>query len=336
VLPLVIIKLEKLQYINAGITESWDLTSPIEAADEAGTTSTPLSWSSRARQLVSGCCLAANKFHRHRQARAHLDGSIKVPAGIGKLTALQALGVVDVSGTGRKVVSKELKKLTQLRKLRVSGISKENYQELFSAISGHAHLESLSVRLEKDQEGGFCCLDGISEHQRPRYLKSLKMYGHVHKLPTWMKRLDRLSKVDLEMTITEQQDTCFYEQLPTQTIQGRISVKAVEMGQVIFGAPEDYRRYPYWTKPFQVFKIDCTSRLQVTFTNDYITRSVELLVVHFSSGSSLSISGLEHLDKLKEVWLKGSYGLELRQQLKQQLSKHPNKPVLKPEQPSFA
>jgi hypothetical protein len=292
VLPLAIIKLEKLQYINAGTTESWDLTSPPEAPsedrastppkehgngtvrspqvpakDEVGT-STPSPWSSRARQL-------ANKFHRHRQPKAHHNGSINVPAGIGKLTALQALGVVDVSGAGGKAVSKELKKLTQLRKLRVSGISNENYKELFSAISGHAHLESLSVRLDKDQKGEFCSLEGILEP--PRHLKSLKMYGHVHRLPTWMKQLDRLSKVDLEMTISAQ-DTCFYEGMPKPDIQGRISLKPVGISELRV----HFSTGQYWTKPvFRVFRIDCTSSLEaVTFTDDYMTFSVELLVVH--------------------------------------------------------
>lgn len=42
VLPHVIIKLEKLQYINAGTTESWDLTSPTEAATTEDRASTSL------------------------------------------------------------------------------------------------------------------------------------------------------------------------------------------------------------------------------------------------------------------------------------------------------
>jgi alpha-galactosidase/6-phospho-beta-glucosidase family protein len=88
---------------------------------------------------------------------------------------------------------------------------------------------------------------------------------------------------------------------------------------------------------FRVFRIDCTSSLEaVTFIDDYMTFSVELLVVHCSAGGlSLQISGLEHLGFLKEVWLKGSYSHQLWQQLKQQLSKHPRTPVLKPERPHF-
>ncbi|TKW02978.1 hypothetical protein SEVIR_7G044200v4 [Setaria viridis] len=335
-LPPVITKLEKLQYINAGTTEPIDdLTSPAEAASgslpaagEVVGTSTPPPWSSRAQNFVSGCL--SNNLNRSKQ-QAH-DSSVKVPAGIGRLTMLQTLGVVNVGGAGRKAISNELKMLTQLRKLGVSGINQGNYQKLFSAISDHAHLVSLSVRLDKDKEGAFCCLDGISKP--PKTLKSLKLYGHVHKLPDWMRQLDNLSKVDLEITILTQKDTRFYEQFPSQSIHGRVSVKPIQVSQVHFGVPEDPPCRP-WTKQFRIFKIDCTTRLQANFGEDYITSSVQLLVVHCSSGSSLQISGLEHLLVLKEVWLKGSYSYELWQQLKQQLSEHPKKPVLKPEIPPF-
>ncbi|RCV32548.1 hypothetical protein SETIT_7G011700v2 [Setaria italica] len=335
-LPPVITKLEKLQYINAGTTEPIDdLTSPAEAASgslpaagEVVGTSTPPPWSSRAQNFVSGCL--SNNLNRSKQ-QAH-NSSVKVPAGIGRLTMLQTLGVVNVGGAGRKAISNELKMLTQLRKLGVSGINQGNYQKLFSAISDHAHLVSLSVRLDKDKEGAFCCLDGISKP--PKTLKSLKLYGHVHKLPDWMRQLDNLSKVDLEITILTQKDTRFYEQFPSQSIHGRVSVKPIQVSQVHFGVPEDPPCRP-WTKQFRIFKIDCTTRLQANFGEDYITSSVQLLVVHCSSGSSLQISGLEHLLVLKEVWLKGSYSYELWQQLKQQLSEHPKKPVLKPEIPPF-
>lgn len=227
---------------------------------------------------------------------------------------METFGVVNVSGAvGRKVISKELKKLTQLRKLFVSAINQRNCEGFFSAISGHAHLESLSVRLDKSKRGAFCYLDGISKP--PRTVKSFRLYGHVHKLPAWMSELNSLEKVDFDMTILKQEDMSFFTPLPElRLISGRISVKPIGVSELNFGK-SDYPHH-YWCKQFRVLQIVCTSRLKVNF-DDYITSNTERLVLYCSSGSSLRTSGLENLFVLKEVWLKGSYSNELRQHLEQ-------------------
>ncbi|KAG2656307.1 hypothetical protein PVAP13_1KG073100 [Panicum virgatum] len=104
-LPSSITKLKKLQYIRAGTEQPTVCSS---------------SW-------LSGFC-----------RRQQLDGStrvapdgVKVTPGIGKLTALHTLGVVNVSDAGGKDILKELNKLTQLRKLGVSGVNKKNIKEFW-------------------------------------------------------------------------------------------------------------------------------------------------------------------------------------------------------------
>ncbi|CAL5019251.1 unnamed protein product [Urochloa decumbens] len=79
------------------------------------------------------------------------------PAGIGNLTALHTFGVVNV-GKGSAVV-KELKWLTQLRRIGVSGINPDNIHEFFSAISGLSHLQCLLVRIDKNKRGSLASLD---------------------------------------------------------------------------------------------------------------------------------------------------------------------------------
>ncbi|KAF8713481.1 hypothetical protein HU200_028258 [Digitaria exilis] len=86
-------------------------------------------------------------------ASAHNEGvDIPAAAEIGKLTALHTLGVINVNGAGgnKAILKKELNELTQTRKLGVSGINRGNIKDLFSAISGLRHLESLSLRLDED------------------------------------------------------------------------------------------------------------------------------------------------------------------------------------------
>jgi len=104
-----------------------------------------------------------------------------VTPGIGKLTALHTLGVVNVSDAGGKGILKELNKLTQLRKLGVSGVNKKNIKEFCSAISYATALESLSVRLS---EGNQVSLDSINFP--PENLQSLKLFGFGKGLPAWI------------------------------------------------------------------------------------------------------------------------------------------------------
>jgi len=70
----------------------------------------------------------------------------KVPRGIGQLKALHTLGGANVSWDKGNATVKEFRELTELRKLGVYGISSENRKEFWSAIAGHYHLRSLSVR----------------------------------------------------------------------------------------------------------------------------------------------------------------------------------------------
>jgi hypothetical protein len=278
-------------------------------------TSTPLSWSFRPRNLVPSWL---SKLHR---CRLDNDG-VEVPVGIGSLMALHTIGVVNANIPNRKGILKELKKLTQLRKLVVSGINRQNIQELCCFISGHHHLESLSVRLDKDKQGLFACFgDMIS--QPPKTLSSLKLYGHVNKLPIWIEQLDNLQKLDVELTILLQEDMHFVGEFPhTVFCLRRLCVKPIQDGELHFSALGDDA---FWS--LRVLEIDCTSKLQVTLT--WVTLRVEVLKIHCSGGASLRISGLENLGELNQVWLKGSYSDEIKQELQQQLSKHANKPVLK-------
>lgn len=126
-LPTVIVKLHKMQYIRGGAkvtlgeegTSASLATAETETQPKCRSTHALLSW------LPDLC--------RGKHAGDPCSG-IEVPRGIEELTALHTLGVVNVGVAGGKVFLKELKNLTQLRKLGVSGINWKNIQELCSAL----------------------------------------------------------------------------------------------------------------------------------------------------------------------------------------------------------
>ncbi|KAF0896665.1 hypothetical protein E2562_026778 [Oryza meyeriana var. granulata] len=312
-----ITKLQKLQYVRAGDddTSTVEILRPAppqeaSSAIAAPSLSAPSSSMTRPRSAtpVSRLFQLPESWTRRCQWLAAVAGSRNggavVPRGIGKMTTLHTLGVIDVRGASGRAILEELKNLTQLRKLGVSGVSRRNCRELCSAISAHAHLESLSVQLDKKNNQG--CLDAISKPPKdaiskpPNNLQSLKLYGYADdELPIWIWQLPKLSKLNLQMTML------------------------LSDGELQFRSGFD---------SLVVLEIACSPRLQAVTFHSGVMRNLECLKLRCCNISSLRLSGLKELTILKEVWLIGSYGEAFKQQLQSQIAEHPRKVklVLKP------
>ncbi|VAI92036.1 unnamed protein product [Triticum turgidum subsp. durum] len=291
-LPASITRLQKLQYIHAGTTV-------------------------RASALPAPSSRLP-KFHRRRG----LFG-IKVPKGIGKLTVLHTLGVVDVGASGGKAVVEELRKLTQLRKLGVSGISRHNSKDFFSATSGLVHLESLLVRLGKDSQG---CLDEITLPWEN--LRSLTLHGLQDKLPP-SENLSKLMKLDLEMDALKEDDIEFLANLSELCIL-RLRVGQLQDGKLHFHA-KMYGEELVTFKKVKILEIASgASELHVTFGSRSM-KSLELLKIDCSS-ASYHLTGLNFLSELKEVLLQGTNDEAIKSNLESQLANHPKAPTVKLEE----
>uniref|UniRef100_A0ACD5YCF6 Uncharacterized protein n=1 Tax=Avena sativa TaxID=4498 RepID=A0ACD5YCF6_AVESA len=322
-LPVNITKLEKLQYIRAGTT------APAKREPTPQHLVSLLSNYSGGRQLVG----------------------VEVPPGIGKLTALHTLGVVNVSASGSKAFLEELKNLTHLRKLGVSGINKNNSNRFLLAAEVLVHLESLSVRLESKSE---CCLDGI--HLPLKSLRSLKLHGLGDRLPNWSQQLTMLAKMDLEIArLTEDYVSPpsevvrpegrreptrgvikFLSELPGLCIL-RLRVSHLQCNELDVSVITNDLEEDSFEK-MKIFEISCSSSSKVTF-GEKTMKHLEQLKVDCCGGSLLF--GLKHLRELKEVMLKGSSCSddELKADLMKKLANHPKlkKPVMKLEEvPSSA
>uniref|UniRef100_A0ACD6A012 Uncharacterized protein n=1 Tax=Avena sativa TaxID=4498 RepID=A0ACD6A012_AVESA len=290
-LPKSITKLHNLGYIRAGTTTS--------------------------RRAFSASSLP--KLCRNK--RSQLVGVV-VPAGIEKLTMLHTLGVVNIAASGGEAIMKELKEMTQLRlrKLGVSGINKHNSKEFLSVMSGHCHLESLSVRLDEDNQS---CFDDIPLPWEK--LHSLKLYGLGDKLPLSRNKLAQLRKLDLEMNTLMQDDIQFLAELSNLCVL-RVGVKQPSLR---FYAELNGNQVKSYEK-VKILEISCrNSSLHVTFGSEAM-KNLEVLNLDCSSGSSsYLLSGLNYQCDLKEVMLKGTDDETIKAALHKQLLKHPNKPLVK-------
>jgi Leucine-rich repeat (LRR) protein len=246
--------------------------------------------------------------------RTHVGARMR--RGIGTLSALRTLGDVNV---GFKGILKELNKLTQLRKLGVSGINKNNSKQFLSAISVHVHLESLSVRLDNDNQD---CLDDIALHLKG--LRSLKLYSLGKRIPDWVNQLSKLTKLVLEMVKLKKQGVRLLDKL-TELCILRLRVKQLDDGEL---------RFPVTTNGQEEFsnvkilEISCCSRMDVTFGSKAM-RNLEVLEVDCCCGQPYQFDGLRNLAELKQVLLKGSYNETLKDDLQSQLKNHEKIPLLK-------
>lgn len=297
-----ITKLQKLQYIRAGVAiPPSDDTTPAAAAAESPSVSS-------AGTMSRPCCTVVGSWFQLSKWHAPNSSGVELPRGIGQLIGLLTLGVIDVSAARGRSILKELKKLTQLQKLGVSGISRGNCQELSSVISGHAHLVSLSVHLDKVNDQ--FCLDGVSP--RPDNLRSLKLFGqHVQdKLPIWIELLPCLRKLNLEVS-----------KLPADELQVLGSLPELQNLRLCFRVFQDGK---LWFRngfnKLTVLEIVCSSSLHAVTFESGIMRGLEWLKLCCCQGFSLlQFSGLEKLGELKEILLSGSYGDAFKEHLDSKL-----------------
>lgn len=210
----------------------------------------------------------------------------------------------------------------------MSGINRKNSEKFISYVSHLAHLESLSLKMlsNQDNEASGCIADISSP---PEKLRSLKLYGLVDRLPSWIMQmclqLPRLEKLDLQMKSLPQQELDFILTLPfLRSLCLRLA--EFQNGELRFGWT--ISRGHWW---ITFLEIACNSRLRAVKFGSKI--NVEILKIRCCSvSSSLKFSSLQTMDDLKEVWLSGSYDDAFKQHLESELVKNENNPILKQEE----
>ncbi|CAL4983804.1 unnamed protein product [Urochloa decumbens] len=357
-LPKTIVNLQKLQYIHAGKKSDYvdkgekSLLARCLVRLEVGShlcasccvpSLLGIPDFKRRDVCTSACCMEIPALMRDLVEECY---GAWVPRGMGKLKGLQTLRVVNV-GRGNSVLQ-NIKMLTGLRKLGVTGISKKNGVAFCSAISSLSRLDSLLVRAAG--KPGLCgCLDGISSP--PVNLQSLKLYGNLETLPEWIKKLQYLVKLKLGGTGLANHDASmeFLGKLPKLEILGlcRLSFQGEELH---FHSPQT----------------------EIAFGNLRVLILAEIISVKFESGSmpnleqlvmtseikdKLCVSGLEFLPSMKEVkfigWIPFDWKMirphdsetrdkmieehmheerrrvgEFRMKIQEQLARNPNQPIL--------
>ncbi|VAH86177.1 unnamed protein product [Triticum turgidum subsp. durum] len=255
-----------------------------------------------------------------RQWTSH---GVEMPRGIWKLKALHPLRVVDVS-VG-KTILQDIKMLTRLRKLGVTGINQRNSQELCSAIACLSSLESLS--LHSHSLSG--CLDGLSSP--PENLQSLKLIGNLVKLPEWIQELKNLVKLKLERSRISEHDAAIQAFGNLPNLANLATLRLLDYSFV--GEEVCFSFCGEAFPSLKVLQLNGVGNLKSVGFEEGAAPKLELLQYWgtYNSTTAGLFFGLAYLPSLKEFLLYSSHweNTEFVEDLQGQLAKNGNKPVLK-------
>ncbi|CAL9088382.1 disease resistance protein Pik-2-like [Musa acuminata AAA Group] len=246
--------------------------------------------------------LAGTKFHFEAN-RVEFSGSwsyesLRMPTGVGKMKGLRKLGLITVTNS---IVLRQIGKLTQLQKLsidvtvryvrRVVHIGpeytrrKEHFVDLLSKLD--SCLRSLTILDNGNGLGQI--LNNL--HRPPLLLHDIQLVGFLQTLPVWVASLNRIVKITLRFTFLMRDAVRVLKNLPAlaQLVLGYNSLDECDE-QLVF----DHNG-------FKGLKLLHMESVDVSFREGALPNLEWLkLIGHFGDQS---ISGMQHLHSLKEVYL---------------------------------
>ncbi|CAL5082358.1 unnamed protein product [Urochloa decumbens] len=307
-LPSGIVKLEKLQYLIAGINFTKDLLQKMRDSREKG---------HEARLFGdieaylgchrSECCEVWNVNHFF----------VGAPEGIDKLQNLLMLGVVKVvKENGVAGRFKKLINLTNLRRLGVAGLAEEECMELCKSIGGLSRLQRLEVRSISIKFPA-----RMDDSEIPRHLISLRLCGKLTGMPEWISLLNNLAKVKLLGTRLNQGDIARLQNLRNLT----------SLGMWENSYREESLRFSASTFPkLKVLDIDGLEKIKTITIWEGAMPQLELLWMnrcHSLHDNNFGVSGVQYLQSLKELLLKNCGEKQnLIDTLLEQVNRHAKRP----------
>ncbi|KAG2562905.1 hypothetical protein PVAP13_8KG301500 [Panicum virgatum] len=310
-LPKTIIHLRKLQFIHAGwqsdyVNQEKDslMSRCLAGACICAICCLPILYEidgpfhkavTRRDACTFACCVAFPAL----MTGVYEEKGATVPRGIRKLKDLQTLREVNV-GRGSAVLQ-DIKMLTGLRKLGVTGINKKNGPAFRLAISNLSRLESLSVS-SAGKPGLRGCLDGVSSPLEN--LQSLKLYGNLEKLPEWIKELPHLVKLKLSGTRLLEHDAAMelLGKLPKLEILV-LSWSSFQGEELAFKSLQAGIAF----ESLRVLRLAGITNVKSLKFEEGVMPKLERLQVSGALYNEIDFSGLEFLASINEVQLRVSF-----------------------------
>ncbi|KAK1273518.1 Disease resistance protein RPM1 [Acorus gramineus] len=211
----------------------------------------------------------------------------KMPMKIGKLVELQKLSYLDLDGRPGQV--KELKKLTQLKRLGILKLRNEDGRDLCDAIQKMKGLLSFSASSKDETE----LLDLHWVEEPPKLLQHLYLYGMLGDFPNWITKLMNLVKLRLRWSKLKNN--------PFESLQNLPNLAELELLEAYDG--EELRCGGGGFKKLKVLEMDQLNELKVVEIGKGAMVSLQKLSIQRCDKLEKVPLGIEYVAYLKELHL---------------------------------
>ncbi|TKW02647.1 hypothetical protein SEVIR_8G253700v4 [Setaria viridis] len=213
-IPQGVTKLERLRHLMAGNGMLYDDDNTISSLP-----SRPSCFSWRAISSINARKLASTTTFWPQVVGSTAvtigqHSGVRLPDGFGRLKSMHNLGTVDVGKDGHRIF-KEISKLAGLWSLEITELTNRDGLEFCHMIDELVSLRDLEVRSRAGRSGLLHCLSMIESP--PLHLITLRLCGHLGRLPSWIGHLQYVTKIKLLATELEQDAIEMLGDLPNLT-----------------------------------------------------------------------------------------------------------------------
>ncbi|XWS49319.1 hypothetical protein CRYUN_Cryun13aG0153500 [Craigia yunnanensis] len=217
-------------------------------------------------------------------SRFHSKYGFKALAGIGALQSLQKLCFMEADHYNASILG-EIGKLSQLRRLGIMNLRKEDGMALCSSIQQLTNLQALSVVSSVKDE----VIDLNRLSSPPQLLQRLYLTGRLEQLPEWIPRLQSLVIVYLKWSRLEDD--------PLVSLQHLSNLVHLELLQVSIGETSCFKAGGF--QKLKVLGIDKFDELRCIEMEEGAMPAIEKLSILRCKSLETVPLGIEHLTTLK-------------------------------------
>ena len=216
----------------------------------------------------------------------HAAVGAEVSPGIGHLELLHKLSLIKANNKKGSIVE-ELGKLTELRKLGITELKKEDGKDLCASIAKMEHLTSLYVKSASIDE----YLDLNYVDMFPQMINNLFLGGRLHNIPRWIRSLGGLCKIELKWSKLKNS--------PLEALGALPSLKELYLHDAYSGEVLEFGAE--WFVELRILVIDQCSSLKIVVIQEPAMPKLQKLIIKNCNSLTMVRIAINTVTRLEEM-----------------------------------